>query len=97
MNVYRKAANAVKEALIASLKDDIDVVTQGDLWRHYQGMNVIAKQHSEPDKIEYNFASMVTDLYDPDYNINYFGGLYGSASADTISLDSSSNEVLTFS
>lgn len=97
MNVYRRAANAVKEALIASLKDDLDVVTQGDLWRHYQGMNVIAKQYTEPEKIEYNFSSMVMNSYDPDYNINYVGGLYGSASNDTISLDSISKEVVTFS
>ena len=44
MNSYQKAADALKEAVKASLDQDVEPNLQSEIWRHYQGMQNIANQ-----------------------------------------------------
>ena len=71
MNTYQKAADALKEAVKASLDQDVEPNLQSEIWRHYQGMQNIANQLTE--KSPFNFSldgvDRVMEFHDPDYNI----------------------------
>ena len=43
MNSYQKAADALKDAVKSALDDNVDANLQSEIWRHYQGMENIAK------------------------------------------------------
>jgi len=90
MNSYQKAADSLKEAVKASLDQDVDPNLQSEIWRHYQGMQNIANQLKEKD----TFAISGEGLYDPDYNINFVAAAQG---VDTISFSTYGNDVITFS
>jgi len=90
MNSYQKAADSLKEAVKASLDQDVDPNLQSEIWRHYQGMQNIANQLKEKD----TFAISGEGLYDPDYNINFVAAAQG---VDTISFGTYGNDVITFS
>jgi len=89
MNAYQKAANALKEAVKASLDQDVDSNLQSEIWRHYQGMQNIAKQLEDKETFS------ISGLYDPDVNINFYPG-----AADTVPIDFGAtygSDVITFS
>lgn len=89
MNAYQKAAAALKEAVKASLDQDVDSNLQSEIWRHYQGMQNIANQLKEKDSFVINGSG----FYDPDYNINFYPG-----AADTVPIDFGGGaDVITFS
>ena len=74
MTTYQKAADALKEAVKASLDQDVEPNLQSEIWRHYQGMQNIANQLAEKSPSNFSFDSVdpVTGFaftYDPDYNI----------------------------
>jgi len=71
MNVYQNAVDALKECVKQSMESDVSSNTQGEIWRHYQGMKCIAEQLQKTDHSTQFFLSESEgkDLYDPDYNI----------------------------
>ena len=86
MNVYQNAVDALKECVKQSMESDIGSNTQGEIWRHYQGMKTIAEQlKGKDDSVQFFLSeSEGKDLYDPDYNIAAagpvaidFGDTYG--------------------
>lgn len=45
MNAYKRASDALKEAVIAALQtEDFDESTLSELWRHYLGVQNISKK-----------------------------------------------------
>ena len=58
MNSYQKAADALKDAVKSALDDNVDANLQSEIWRHYQGMENIAKQLEG------------VGVYNPDFNIS---------------------------
>ena len=103
MNVYKQAANALRDAMKVALdSDDIDPTTLSELWRHFLGVQSIAEKMKDvPPKISYQFSLNdsgsisinTSSLHDPDYNVNCWGG----QAADTISFDTYGKDVITFS
>ena len=71
MNVYQKAADALKEAVKASLDQDVEPNLQSEIWRHYQGMQNIANQLKEKSLFNFSLDGIdrVVEFHDPDYNI----------------------------
>ena len=70
MNVYQKAVDALKECVKQSMESDVPSNTQGEIWRHYQGMKTIAEQLGKDNSVQFFLSeSEGRDLYDPDYNI----------------------------
>lgn len=70
MNVYQNAVDALKECVKQSMESDVSSNTQGEIWRHYQGMKTIAEQLKKDDSVQFFLSeSEGKDLYDPDYNI----------------------------
>jgi len=71
MNVYQNAVDALKECVKQSMESNVSSNTQGEIWRHYQGMKCIAEQLEAKDGSVQFFLSESEgkDLYDPDYNI----------------------------
>ena len=100
MNVYQNAVDALKECVKQSMESDVPSNTQGEIWRHYQGMKTIANDlltapvpaaPEEPSSAIFGQA-LGREFYDPDYNV------YAAAAADTISLDGGAgSDVITFS
>jgi hypothetical protein len=68
MNVYQNAVDALKECVKQSMESDVPSNTQGEIWRHYQGVKTIAEQLGRRDSVQ-SFLTEGKDLYDPDYNI----------------------------
>jgi len=100
MNAYAKAANALKEAVKASLDQDVDSNLQSEIWRHYQGMQNIADQLKEKDYFS------ISGMYDPDANITintqeFTDGSkqydFSSVAAGEVDLSQYGNDVITFS
>ena len=71
MNSYQIAADSLKEAVKASLDQDVDPNLQSEIWRHYQGMKAIDRQLPKPPRFSFKLDGVdrVFDEYDPDYNI----------------------------
>ena len=69
MNSYQKAADALKEAVKASLDQDVDSNLQSEIWRHYQGMQSIANQLAKVKSEKKSKLDAFDYFYDPDYNI----------------------------
>ena len=71
------------------MESDVSSNTQGEIWRHYQGMKTIAEQLGKKDESVQFFLSESEgkDLYDPDYNIQ---------AAQPVDLNIG-NDVITFS
>ena len=89
MNVYQKAANALKDAVKASLDQDVNPNLQSEIWRHYQGMQNIATQLEEKDTFSISMDGV-------DSVFSYDG--IGYAAADTISFyGAEGNDVISFS
>lgn len=76
MNSYQTAVEALKECVTAAMNSNVDASTQGEIWRHYQGMKAIEKMVSRTTR-EYKFStdgdsisiSSSSSLYDQ-YDIN---------------------------
>lgn len=102
MNAYQKASAALKEAVKASLDQDVDSNLQSEIWRHYQGMKNIAEQLKEKD-----YFSIGGGWYDPDANITintqeFIDGSkqydFSSVAAGPVSIDFGGGaDVITFS
>ena len=96
MNVYQNAVDALKECVKQSMESDVPSNTQGEIWRHYQGMKTIAEQLEETDDLLHSqfflSESEGKDLYDPDYNIQAAQPVDLNLSNDVIG-----NDVITFS
>ena len=71
MNVYQNAVDALKECVKQSMESDVSSNTQGEIWRHYQGMKAIDRQLPQPPRFSFKLDGVdrVFDEYDPDYNI----------------------------
>ena len=69
MNPYQKAVDALKECVTDAMNSEVDASTQGEIWRHYQGMKAIEKMVSRSTR-EYKFStdgdsiSISSSLYD---------------------------------
>ena len=87
MNVYQKAADALKAAVKASLDQDVDSNLQSEIWRHYQGMQNIANQLKSDSKFTVSLDS-IDNAFEYD-GIGYAAGPFFSSS--------SGNDVITFS
>ena len=88
MNSYQKAADALKDAVKSALDDNVDANLQSEIWRHYQGMENIAKQLEG------------VGVYNPDFNISVdSSNSYDFVLAgEPVKLDfSASSDVVTFS
>ena len=89
MNSYQKAADALKDAVKSALDDNVDANLQSELWRHYQGMENIAKQLEG------------VGVYNPDFNISINSSNSYSdfvLAGEPVKLDfSASSDVVTFS
>ena len=96
MTSYQKAVDALKAAVIDSLDNDVSPNLQGEIWRHYQGMKNIAEQLKPSLSFSLDGVDRVMD-YNPDENINFTLDTSTFAAADTISLDTSGTDVITFS
>lgn len=75
MNAYQRAESALKEAVITALREDnIDINTLTELWRHFLGVQAIAKQlkdvPSDSDSLPLTGPPLSSEYYDPDYNIS---------------------------
>ena len=69
MTVYQKAVEALKECVKDAMDSNVDASTQGEIWRHYQGMKAIEKQIGRSSmSFKLDGIDRVMD-YDPDYNI----------------------------
>ena len=69
MTVYQKALEALKECVKDAMDSNVDANTQGEIWRHYQGMKAIEKQIGRSSmSFKLDGIDRVMD-YDPDYNI----------------------------
>tara|TARA_R100000030_G_scaffold15704_1_gene10386 strand:+ start:109 stop:372 length:264 start_codon:yes stop_codon:yes gene_type:complete len=69
MTVYQKALEALKECVKDAMDSNVDASTQGEIWRHYQGMKAIEKQIGRSSmSFKLDGIDRVMD-YDPDYNI----------------------------
>ena len=96
MNSYQKAVDALKVALKDSLDNNVDSNLQGEIWRHYQGMKNISEQLKPSLSFSLDGVDRVMD-YNPDENINFTLDTGTFAAADTISLNTSGTDVITFS
>ena len=47
MNVYQNAVDALKECVKQSMESDVPSNTQGEIWRHYQGMKMYLRTTSK--------------------------------------------------
>jgi len=101
MNVYEKAAAALKDALKQSLDDNIESDLQSELWRHYQGVKSISSQIKLEygDSIKPTFSPFTVPSAYTEYpswdNINISSG--SVAAGDTISFSTDTKDVVTFS
>ncbi|WDS60976.1 hypothetical protein SBM1_00104 [Synechococcus phage S-BM1] len=89
MTVYQKAVEALKECVKNAMENDLDANTQGEIWRHYQGMKAIEKKVGRSSlSFKLDSVDNVMD-YDPDYNIQAAGpvdlGLIGGQDVITFS------------
>ena len=102
MNLYQKAAEALSQAVKQSIDDNVDSNLQSEIWRHYQGMQSIAKQLGKGErKSDLGAFDSIMDAYDPDYNINVFSGSHTYGAAQPVNyldyLSSEGKDVITFS
>lgn len=102
MNLYQQAADALSQAVKQSIDDNVDSNLQSEIWRHYQGMQSIAKQLAKGErKSDLGALDRVMDAYDPDYNINIFSGSHTYGAAQPVDylgyLSSEGKDVITFS
>lgn len=74
MNSYQTAVEALKECVTAAMNSDVDANTQGEIWRHYQGMKAIEKMVSRSTK-EYKFSTNGDSI---SISSTYLDGLYDS-------------------
>jgi hypothetical protein len=103
MNVYDKATLALREAMKTALDSDIDDRLLSELWRHFLGVQSIAKQMKDTaPQIEYKFSLdgdhiniERSQYYNPDRNVNIWA--YDAVAADTVSFSTYGNDVITFS
>ena len=69
MTPYQKAIKALEECVKDAMENDLNANTQGEIWRHYQGMKAIEKQVGRSSlSFKLDAVDNVMD-YDPDYNI----------------------------
>ena len=68
MNSYKTAVDALKECVTAAMNSDVDASTQGEIWRHYQGMKAIEKQLNRTNlSFKLDGIDHVMDMYNSDY------------------------------
>ena len=103
MNPYKQAVESLKECVKDAMNKNVNASTQSEIWRHYQGMQAIAKMFPE-QKTEYKFTLneggniniTSSPFHDPDSNISF----QGAVAADTVPIDfgdTYSRDVITFS
>ena len=99
MNSYQKAVDALKVALKDSLDNNVDSNLQGEIWRHYQGMKNISEQLKPSLSFSLDGVDRVMDAYtEVDTNINFnLDNMSTTFAADTVSIDTSGTDVITFS
>ena len=69
MTPYKNAVQALKECVKDAIDNNVDASTQGEIWRHYQGMKAIEKKLGRSGfSFKLDSIDDVMD-YNPDYNI----------------------------
>jgi len=69
MTPYTKAVETLKECVKDAIDTNVDASTQGEIWRHYQGMKAIEKKLGRSNfSFRLDAIDDVMD-YNPDYNI----------------------------
>tara|TARA_B100002019_G_scaffold80692_1_gene69691 strand:+ start:876 stop:1178 length:303 start_codon:yes stop_codon:yes gene_type:complete len=89
MNTYQKAIKALEDCIKDAMENDLDAALQCEIWRHYQGMKGIERQLPKEKKFSFKLDS-IDDLLT---NIDIPPGPYA---ADTISISTGSDDVITF-
>jgi hypothetical protein len=68
MNPYQKAVDALKECVVDAINSNVDTNTQGEIWRHYQGMKAIEKQLKRSNlSFKLDGVDRVMEMYDSEY------------------------------
>ena len=89
MNTYQKAIKALEDCIKDAMENDLDAALQCEIWRHYQGMKGIERQLPKEKKFSFKLDS-IDDILS---NIDIPPGPYA---ADTISLSTGGDDVITF-
>ena len=88
MNTYQKAIKALEDCIKDAMENDLDAALQCEIWRHYQGMKGIERQLPKEKKFSFKLDSI-----DDILNIDIPPGPYA---ADTISISTGGDDVITF-
>ena len=92
MNPYQKAIKALEDCVKDAMENNVDPGLQSEIWRHYQGMKAIQRQLPKQEEYKFSIADDTISI-----SSSYYDEPYAVAAADTISLDSIGNDVITFS
>lgn len=68
MTSYQKAIKALEECVKDAMENDINANTQGEIWRHYQGMKAIEKLVGRSNlSFKLDGIDRVMEMYDSEY------------------------------
>ena len=68
MNPYQKSIKALEECVKDAMENNLDASTQGEIWRHYQGMKAIEKQLNRTNlSFKLDGVDRVMEMYDSEY------------------------------
>mgnify|MGYP003127127049 FL=1 len=89
MNPYQKAIKALEDCVKDAMENNIDPGLQSEIWRHYQGMKAIDRQLPDNPKFSFKLDAL-------DDAMDYINIPSGPYAADTISLNTGGDDVITF-
>ena len=89
MNTYQKAIKALEDCVKDAMENNIDPGLQSEIWRHYQGMKAIDRQLPDNPKFSFKLDAL-------DDAMDYVNIPPGPYAADTISLNTGGEDVISF-
>ena len=89
MNPYQKAIKALEDCVKDAMENNIDPGLQSEIWRHYQGMKAIDRQLPDNPKFSFKLDAL-------DDAMDYINIPSGPYAADTISLNTGGEDVISF-
>ena len=89
MNPYQKAIKALEDCVKDAMENNIDPGLQSEIWRHYQGMKAIDRQLPDNPKFSFKLDAL-------DDAMDYVNIPPGPYAADTISLNTGGEDVISF-